>query len=73
MLNTYRSRCVTDRKNRRKICAILYNLKTANLIKAGFSLNKRDKRAENKSDTLLSASNFSSYDYYNYLRYYLNI
>ena len=34
----------------RKIWAILYNWKTANLIEAGFSLNIRAKQSENKFD-----------------------
>ena len=50
--HTYRSRCVTERKNRkyRKIRGILHNLKTADRIWGGFSLNNRHKRAENMPD-----------------------
>ena len=32
------------------MCVILYNLKTADGIEAGFSLNMRAKKVENKSD-----------------------
>ena len=44
-------------KKYRKFRAILYNWKTADRIEAGFSLNKRVKRAENKSDWHHARSN----------------
>ena len=37
-------------KKPQKIRAILYNWKTADPIEAGFSVNKRAKRVENKYD-----------------------
>ena len=72
IFHTYRSRCVAGRKTSKnpkfvypsiekkciKICAILFNWKTANRIEAGVSLNKRAKRAENKSDCHHARSRF---------------
>ena len=69
-LQTYRSRCATNKiekpkiclskhnkKKYRKISAILYYWKTADRIEAGFSLKNRSKGAENMSDGHHARSN----------------
>ena len=55
-LTAYSTRCAADRKTRktqkqnyRKIRTILYDWKTDDRIEAGFSLNNRAKRVENRS------------------------